>query len=319
MNILDRVKKIPGGLMLVPMLITALLNTFCPDVLQIGNPTTAVFTSAGTMTVIGMLLFIAGSQLKVKQLGDTLKRGGVLVIARLAIGFASCWLVLNFFGPDGFLGISALALVVCMSSCNPGVYMALIQNYGDNVDNAAMGVLNVIAVPAIPLLILDISGGGGFDIMIAVATLAPFVIGAVLGNLDPKIQGLFSTGTPIVLVFLGCCFGSVVNLFAAVRAGFSGVLLSAIFVCIGIPLMLLIDKAIVRRPGYAAVAISCVGGVSVSAPSIIAGVLPVYAPYVEAATAQIALTVVITSIIVPILTKLTASRFGSGKEESANS
>lgn len=317
MSVLDRVKKIPGGLMLVPMLITALLNTFCPAVLRIGNPTTATFTSAGTMTVIGILLFVSGSQLKYSQLGTALSRGAALVVARIAIGFAACWFVMSFFGEAGFLGISALAFVVCLSSCNPGVYMALMQTYGDNVDRAAMGVLNIIAVPAIPLLILNLSEGAGFDYMIVVSTVVPFVVGMVLGNLDPKIQALFAPGTPIVLVFLGFCFGSTVNLITAVKAGFSGILLAVLFLAVSIPLMLLVDKAVLRRPGYASVAISCVGGVSVSAPAIIGAAIPKLAPYVEAATAQVALAVVITSVCVPILTRVVANRFGSGVEVTA--
>ena len=39
-------KKIPAGMMVVPMLLGAIINTFLPEVTNIGSFTTAVFTSA---------------------------------------------------------------------------------------------------------------------------------------------------------------------------------------------------------------------------------------------------------------------------------
>ncbi len=318
MNILGRITKIPGGIMLVPMAVTALINTFAPSLIRIGGPTTACFTSAGTMTVIGMMLFVSGSQVKFSQLKMAFARGGVLVAVRMAIGFAASWISIKYFGYDGFWGISTLSLVVVLSSCNPGVYMGLMQSYGDNIDKAALGVLNVIAVPAIPLLILDITGGGGFDYMIAVSTVSPFFVGMLLGNLDPKIQGLFATSTPLVLVFLGFCFGSVVNLYALLNAGFADVVILGLVLFVSIPIMLLADRVILRRPGYASVAISSIGGVSVSAPTIIANVLPQYQPYVAAATAQVALAVILTAIVVPFLTKVVAEKFGGSSVTSAS-
>ena len=43
-------KKIPAGMMVVPMLLGAIINTFLPEVTNIGSFTTAVFTSAGANT-----------------------------------------------------------------------------------------------------------------------------------------------------------------------------------------------------------------------------------------------------------------------------
>ena len=47
-------KKIPAGMMVVPMLLGAIINTFLPEVTNIGSFTTAVFTSAGANTAIGI-------------------------------------------------------------------------------------------------------------------------------------------------------------------------------------------------------------------------------------------------------------------------
>ena len=62
MDILGKVNKVPGGIMVVPMFITALINTFIPAALKIGGPTSGAFSGAGAMATIGMLLFTAGSQ-----------------------------------------------------------------------------------------------------------------------------------------------------------------------------------------------------------------------------------------------------------------
>ena len=53
-------KKIPAGMMVVPMLLGAIINTFLPEVTNIGSFTTAVFTSAGANTAIGIQLFCLG-------------------------------------------------------------------------------------------------------------------------------------------------------------------------------------------------------------------------------------------------------------------
>ena len=49
--IMKFLKKIPAGMMVVPMLLGAFINTFFPQVTGIGSFTTAIFTSAGANAV----------------------------------------------------------------------------------------------------------------------------------------------------------------------------------------------------------------------------------------------------------------------------
>lgn len=312
MDILGKVNKVPGGIMVVPMFITALINTFIPAALKIGGPTTAAFSGAGAMATIGMLLFVAGSQTKYSDLGAVCARGGLLVVVRLAVAFTGAWLTLKFFGIGGICGASALAITISLASCNPGVYAGLMQSYGDNVDKAAMGVLNLIAVPATPLVILGMADGTGFDYMSAIASLVPFVLGMVLANSDEKIRKLFSTATPVVLFFLGCCLGASINLKALSQAGTANIILIGLIVCIFLPIMIAADRLILKRPGYAAVGATCLGGLSVVAPRIIGERLPQYQPYVESATAQMAVTLVFCIFVFPYITKFVVDKFGSG-------
>ena len=312
MNILGKINKIPGGIMIVPLFITAVINTLIPGVLKIGGPTSGAFSAVGTMTVIGMLLFTAGSQTRYSDLGTVIVRGGVLVLVRLVVAFTGAWLTLHFFGIEGIWGASALAITVSLACCNPGVYAGLMQSYGDNVDKSAMGVLNLIAVPATPLVILGIADGTGFDYMSAVTSLVPFALGMILANADENIRKLFSTATPVILFFIGCCLGSSVNLKALSYAGVANIVLIGLIVGVFLPIMIAADKLVLRRPGYAAVAATCLGGLSVVAPRIIGERLPQYQPYVESATAQLAVTLVFCIFAFPYITKFMVDKFGSG-------
>lgn len=314
MNILGHIQKIPGGMMIIPMFITAIINTFFPQSLQIGGLTTALFTSKGTLTVIGVIMFLTGCQFKVNEIPMTLKRGGAICAGRLIIGYAAAWLVMHFFGLEGFWGISAMAFTVAMVSTNPGIYIALVSQYGDGVDRAAFGLLNVIAVPAAPILIMEAASGAGIDYMSILATLAPFVAGMFLGNLDEKIRQLTGPALPAMLPFLGFCFGASINLFAAVKSGVAGILLTIVYIVINVPLMLLLDRQILRRPGYGAVASCSVAGISVVVPMMLGANNSAYMPYVEASTAQLAMAVVFTSFITPWITGAIMRRFTAKKE-----
>lgn len=306
MKIVEKMKKVPGGLMLIPMLIVAIINTFCPEVLNIGSATTGVFKT-GTMCTIGMILFTSGTQLKLANLPQALKRGGVFVLFRTIIVFAVCIILNATVGLDGIAGLSTLALVIVFSSCNPGVYAAVCSTYGDAVDMAAMGVINIIAVPQYALIVLAIVCGGGDAnvniLKIIVGTITPFVIGFILGNLDDTFTKMFSTATPIILIFMGCCFGSSINIITAIKSGIRGVILGLLFIVISMAIIVPIDMFILKRPGYAGAVFCTVGGVSIGAPAVIAQTLPQFEPYVAEATGQLAFAVIIGAIVSPIIAK----------------
>ena len=74
--IMKFLKKIPAGMMVVPMLLGAFINTFFPQVTGIGSFTTAIFTSAGANAAIGIQLFCLGTTLRFREIGGVVKRGG---------------------------------------------------------------------------------------------------------------------------------------------------------------------------------------------------------------------------------------------------
>ena len=52
--IMSFLKRVPAGMMIVPLLLGAVLNTFWPHILQIGSLTTATFSNAGAATAMGI-------------------------------------------------------------------------------------------------------------------------------------------------------------------------------------------------------------------------------------------------------------------------
>lgn len=54
MKIMKTINRIPAGMMIVPLFIGILINTFCPQILQIGSFTTATFANAGAASFMGL-------------------------------------------------------------------------------------------------------------------------------------------------------------------------------------------------------------------------------------------------------------------------
>ena len=57
MKILKTVQKVPGGMMVIPLLLGVILNTVCPSLLQAGGYVTALWSSGGANTAIAIFLF----------------------------------------------------------------------------------------------------------------------------------------------------------------------------------------------------------------------------------------------------------------------
>ena len=67
--------KIPGGIMLIPLLVGCAINSFFPGFLQIGGATTGVFTS--TNAFLGAFFVCVGANLSISGAGKALKVGAM--------------------------------------------------------------------------------------------------------------------------------------------------------------------------------------------------------------------------------------------------
>ena len=105
--ILNFLRKVPAGMMIIPLLIGAFMNTFFPQALQIGSFTTATFSNAGSATAMGIQLFCLGTTLQLGDIPRVIKRGGILLISKFLIGAAigifvgKTWCVNYMFKADG--------------------------------------------------------------------------------------------------------------------------------------------------------------------------------------------------------------------------
>lgn len=296
--------------MVVPLLIGATLNTFCPDALKIGSFTTALFSSEGTATVVGLQIFFVGTNLRFDRVGEALRRGAVLLLAKYAAGALLGLFIGAVFGPAGVLGVSVLAIISSVTGANGSLYLSLMGEYGDPEDTAAMSIMNIHDGPFLALLTLGASGMAAIPVMSLWAAIVPLVLGCLLGNLDPDLREYFKAGSSLVIPFVGFCLGSGINFGSIVAAGPSGLVLTAMVFFIGGGVSLLADKFITRRPGYAGAAIASAAGNTIATPAAVALIDPSWQPYVASATTQIAAAVVITAIIVPPVVDWVAKKWG---------
>ena len=308
--IMKFLRKIPAGMMIVPMLLGAFINTFFPQITGIGSFTTAIFTSAGANTAIGIQLFCLGTTLQFREMGGVIKRGGILLISKFAIGAAIGIGVGKLFGPAGLLGLSALAIISAVTNSNGSVYLALMNSYGDKLDQAAMPLLAINDGPMLTMMAMGLSGLADIPIIALIAAIGPILVGMVLGNLDKELSDYLAPAGTLLLPFIGFCLGSGMNLTNIVKGGVQGILLGLITCLIGGGFIVLCDRFVGRRPGYAGWAVATTAGNAVAGNAVIAATDPSWAAYADIATSQVAASAILTAILVPIITSWWAKKFG---------
>lgn len=308
--ILNFLKKIPAGMMVVPLLLGSIITTVFPNIWEIGGLTAALFSSAGTNTLLGAQLFCMGTALQVKDMPAVLKRGGVLLVAKFLIGAGIGIAVGKMFGDAGFFGLSTLAIVSAVTNSNGSVYLTLMGNYGDRVDAGCFPLLALNDGPFFTLVALGASGLANIPIMSLVAAIIPVALGMVIGNLDHGMRDIFAPMGTAIIPLIGFALGTGINLMNIVKGGVSGILLGLITVFVGGAFIVLCDRFISRRPGYAGWAVATTTGNAVAVPAAVALVDPTLETVAATATVQVAASVVISCILVPIITNWWAKKFG---------
>ena len=284
--ILNFLKKVPAGMMVIPLLLGSLIVTIFPNAFEIGGLTAAVFSSAGTNTLLGAQLFCMGTALSVKDMPKVLKRGGVLLLAKFAIGAGIGILVGKVFGTAGFLGLTPLAIICAVTNSNGSVYLTLMGEYGDEADCGCFPLLALNDGPFFTLVALGASGLANIPFQSLIAAIIPIALGMLLGNLDKGLRDLFAPMGSAIIPLIGFALGTGINL------------------C---------DKFITRRPGYAAWAVATTAGNAVAVPAAVALIDTAWEPYVATVTVQVAASVVVSCILAPIITSWWAKKHGCPK------
>lgn len=300
MRILKTVKKIPGGLMVVPLLLGAAINTFFPDALMIGGFTTNLWKT-GALPILGVFLFANGAQISVKQAGMPLYKGAMLTLIKFLIGAGLGILVNRIWGPAGILGLSPLVLIAALTNSNGGLYAALAGEYGDSTDVGAVSILSINDGPFFTMLAFGASGIAEIPFIALVATIVPILAGFILGNLDDDIREFLAPATVIMIPFFAFPLGAALNFGQLIQAGGPGILLGVLCTAAtGLGGYLVFKAMKLKRPQIGA-AIGTTAGNAVATPAALAAVDPGLTEIAGIATAQIAAAIIVTAILAPLL------------------
>ena len=299
MQIMRAINKVPGGLMVVPLFIGMLINTFTPNLLKIGGFTEGL-SSAGYNTVLGMYLFTVGTKMTLNAAPRMLKRGFGIMGVKIGTAMLIAFCVARF--ADGNLwGFSTLALMVAFSDTNGGMFMALTSVMGDKDDAGTYVPQSIETGPFLTMLFLVGAGLATIPWMTMVSVIAPIAVGAVLGNLDREIREFFGKHEAVIVPFMAFTLGQGINLNNVVTAGPSGLLLGVMVCSITGVLCIMVD-ILLGGSGIAGAAASSTAGNAAAVPKAVAIADPSFAAIAPIATVQVAASVIVTAILTPILT-----------------
>jgi len=314
MQILKTINKVPGGLMVVPLFIGMIINTFFPNLLKIGGYTEAL-SSVGYPTVLGMYLFTVGTKMTLRAAPRMLKRGFGIMAVKVGTATSIALIVAHFFG-GSILGLSTLALLVAMSDTNGGMFMALTSVMGDKEDVGTYVPQSIETGPFLTMIILVGAGLANIPWLTMLSVIAPIMAGAVLGNLDKDLREFFSSHEPIIVPFMAFTLGQTINLSAVVTAGLPGLALG-VFVLVVTGAVCILADLLLGGSGIAGAAASSTAGNSAAVPRAIALADPTYAGIAGAATIQVAASVIVTAVLTPILTSFVYKRVHQRRAEEA--
>lgn len=309
MKIAQFFRKVPAGNILIPMFLSALIHTIDPNVFRIGGITQALLAGEGLNFMIGVACFCSGLLLDLNTLKQVLAKQGLLLLAKIIIAGLIGFVYFSLFKEPGILGVSLLALVVLLFAVNPAIYLSIVTGKGSQQDLAAFGLVGLMSLPVVPMIFFGLlSNKGSLDMMPVISTLIPIIIGMVLGNLDPEVRKFFSPLLSVIMPLMGWALGVSLNLLTAFKSGLSGLLLAVLFYGLMMIPLYLVETKLLKHNGVSAVAMSSLPGLSISFPAILGAIYPGLAPYVRAASAQLAFAVILTSILTPIIANKLADR-----------
>lgn len=304
MKIKATLERIPGGMMVVPLLIAAVLNTFAPDLLRIGNFTEALFVD-GSSALIALFLLCTGAQINVKSFGVSIGKGATLLATKWVVGAAFGLIAYMFAGENGlWLGLAPIAIIAAMTNSNGGLFVALVGQYGSKEDRAAYSLLALNDGPFLTMVALSIFGAMGFvdgmfSLQSFIAVLLPILVGMVLGNLDEEMRVFLDNGSSMLIPFFAFALGMGIDFSAIVDGGLSGIILGLLTVFVTGTAGYLVFKAFKWNPIVGAAEGSTAGN-AVATPAAIAAASAGFAQYAELATVQVAASTVTTAILLPL-------------------
>lgn len=309
--------RVPGGVMVIPLLAGALLNTFVPGILEIGGFTTGLLKN-GTSCLMGLFLICCGASISFKQVGAPLYKGTVLTVLKFIVGVALGWGTQYLFGPEGFLGITPVVLIAVLTNSSGSIYATLADRFGDSTDVGAVSVLSINDGPFLTMVALGATGMSDIPFLTLFATILPIIIGIVWGNLDKEFKELCDKALPLIIIFLSFVLGAGMSFITVIQAGISGIVLGAIVLVFSGLLVNVLYCLILRKKTAVGAGTGTAAGNSVATPAAIAAADPNFAPYADVATAQCSAACVMTAILCPLLVAFLDKQIKRKEEERVN-
>jgi 2-keto-3-deoxygluconate permease len=315
--------KIPGGAMLIPLVLGSVIGTFAPGALDIGSFTTALFKDSA-MPLIALLIFATGTQVTLRTSGPVLATTGVVLLGKSVVPGLLIIVLAAVTGPEGVLGVSILAMIAAGTNANGGLWLAITGQYGRARDRGAYIAGAVNDGPFFTLLFIGASGLGQIPLTTLLAAIIPFVLGVVVGNVDAQWREVLRPVPAIVIPFFAFALGAGINLADVARGGLTGILLGVVVTLLTGGFVYLGYRFLLRRGGESGIgfAAGTASGNAVATPAIVAAADPSFAAYVGTATSQVAASVLVTALLAPLVTtwalrRAKASPADAEREEQA--
>jgi 2-keto-3-deoxygluconate permease len=305
MQIKQSIEKLPGGMMVVPLLLGAAINTSFPSLgKSLGSFTNAWMT--GSLPILSVFFVCIGATIDLKATPYILKKGGVLLMTKLLCGvcmglLAARIMPRGMLGSGFFAGLSVLAIVASFNDTNGGLYLALMGQFGKTSDVAAYSLMSLESGPFFTMVTLGVAGLAAFPLASFIGTIFPLILGIVLGNLDRGMRQFLAPAVPILIPFFAFALGSTLNFFAVWKAGLLGVLMGLAVVVITGTALIIADK-LTGGDGVAGIAAASTAGNAAAVPAAIAAIDQSYAPIAPSATMLVATCTIVTSVTVPLAT-----------------
>ena len=311
MKIKATIEKIPGGMMIVPLILGGALANAAPGLPRFfGSFTGALFT--GALPILAVFYVCMGATIALEATPYILKKGGTLLATKILCGLLTGVVLGHFLGAKPvaggfFAGLSTLAVVAALNDTNGGLYMALMGQYGKPQDAGAYSVMSLESGPFLTMITLGVAGLSAFPWPTLLGAILPLAVGMTLGNCDRELREFLGRAAPVLIPFFAFALGAGIDLANVWRSGLLGLALG-LFVVIFTGAFLFLADRFTGGNGTAGLAAASTAGNAAAVPALVAAVNPVYDEAARSATVLVSASVVVTAIAVPFVTAWWASR-----------